>query len=738
MLKTKFIKNAYDFGDILVKPSVVLKEGKETPNYVEDETDKLLHLSAVSDKYNDDIYIYNNGGYFTAKRVFTNKSEETIKLIELEFKFSGIDFKGDASEDYFYSAENSRIYGNMTFPIDYKRSADDAMNMEFDVQANNRWADPGVVSDRINASPYQPFPAILISNYKSKEGLVHGTLSQEVFFHNYLVSHDKTGIVLDVLSSFKGVEYLEIEKGQSICDEWYFGKCQNAEDIECIFEEYIRVLRTKLPPSRGDKINKDNVVWGSWNDGISRSISEDMLVNEAKAIKKYFPTVKWFQIDDGYSTYDIANAMCMPYAGDKEFNYERFPKGFRHCADEIRKVGLRPAVWIGGLCSHDTLIYKEHPEWFCDYSIRLTGQSPLDPSQEEVRKYMSKALDKLILEYGFDGVKQDFWSFPYEDSADLYKNKNVSGYQMRKWWLGEIRKRLPQDAHFEAVGDLVMANPFLSEFYTNYRYCIDIGKGIWENMKASMFWGVGCFSLHLGDVFVPNSDGIAYLKALSNDEFMHWTNFVVITRSLVELAGKYSEEDGTSERFKVIKKAANCLNNGQDIHYAQFNYRDKGMVIPHIIYIDTPLFTTGETCDNLPLKTIGLFNTYDEEKTITITSKDFGLKEGKYLLTDVWTGKQYDFNKKSYTVTLKPRASQLLTLTKVQKVAIYDSNVKLSNVKVEKNAIIFDLEYGDDVCFIVGAKPKKVSYNGTVIDFTYNGNKLCFKAIDKGLVNIVF
>ncbi len=737
MQKTNFIKNSFNFGDIKIEPSIVLKDGVNAPKYSEAETQNYLHLSYENTTFSDDIYIYKHDGYFTAKRVFTNKGD-TLKLVELAFKFSGIDFSSKKTDDYFYSAENSRIYGNMTFPIDYKRSYDDAMNMEFDVQANNRWADPGVVSDRINASPYQPFPAILLSNYNIKDGLVHGTLSQEVFFHNYLVSHNDMGLTLDIFSSFKGVEYLEIEKGQSIYDEWYFGKCNNAENIEEIFTEYIKVLRTKMPPSYGSKVNKDNAVWGSWNDGISRSISEEMLINEAKAIKKLLPTVKWFQIDDGYSTYDIANAMCMPYAGDKEFNYERFPNGLKHCADEIRKVGLRPAVWIGGLCSHDTLIYKEHPEWFCDYSIRLTNQSPLDPSQEEVRAYMSKALDKLVLEYGFDGVKQDFWSFPYEDSMDLYKNKNVCGYQMRKWWLGEIRKRLPQDAHFEAVGDLVMGNPFLSQFYTNYRYCIDIGKGIWENMKTSMFWGVGCFSLHLGDVFVPNSDGIAYLKALSNEEFMHWTNFVIITRSLVELAGKYSEEDGTSERFKVIKKAVNCLNNGQDVHYAKYDYRQKGMVMPNIIYIDTPLFTVDEICDCLPIKTIGLFNPYDEETTITITAKDFGLSEDKYVLTDVWTAKQYDFNKKSYTITLKARESQLLTLSKVQKVAIYDSNVKLTEVKVNKKTISANLEYGDDVCLVLAKEPKKVYFNGVGVQYKFNNNKLLFTTSDKGLLKIEF
>ena len=90
----------------------------------------------------------------------------------------------------------------MTFTVDYNRMAEDAKDSRFDIQAGNRWADPGVVTERIGASPYQPFPAILLSNYQTKHGLVHGTLSQNVFYHNYLVSHEVDLVKLEVFSSF--------------------------------------------------------------------------------------------------------------------------------------------------------------------------------------------------------------------------------------------------------------------------------------------------------------------------------------------------------------------------------------------------------------------------------------------------------------------------------------------------------------------------------------------------------
>ena len=74
MLDTNFIKKAFNFGDITISPSVVFSDKTIKSNYKIAESDNLLHLSASEKEYQDDIYIYSHGEYFTAKRVFTNKS----------------------------------------------------------------------------------------------------------------------------------------------------------------------------------------------------------------------------------------------------------------------------------------------------------------------------------------------------------------------------------------------------------------------------------------------------------------------------------------------------------------------------------------------------------------------------------------------------------------------------------------------------------------------------------------
>ncbi|MCM8771839.1 MAG: hypothetical protein NC922_01995 [Candidatus Omnitrophica bacterium] len=42
-----------------------------------------------------------------------------------------------------------------------------------------------------------------------------------------------------------------------------------------------------------------------------------------------------------------------------------------------------------------------------------------------------------------------------------------------------------------------MANPFLAEYFNNYRYGIDMGDGNWENFLTNFRWATTYISLHL-------------------------------------------------------------------------------------------------------------------------------------------------------------------------------------------------------------------------------------------------
>ena len=162
--------------------------------------------------------------------------------------------------------------------------------------------------------------------------------------------------------------------------------------------------------------------------------------------------------------------MGVVYEGETGIDRKKFPSGLKSYVNKIKDIGLKPAIWIGGFCPKNSKIYKEKKDWFIDYNYRVEWTAPLDVSLPEVRKYMLLALDKFFVEYGFEGVKHDFWSYAFEDSHDLLTYKEKSGYEYRSWWLSEIRKRLPSFGYMESGCDIGLGNPFLGEFFDNYRY----------------------------------------------------------------------------------------------------------------------------------------------------------------------------------------------------------------------------------------------------------------------------
>lgn len=635
----------------------------------------LLNHNIILEQINEkdfeitwDIKKVENG--YVVSRKIKNITTQKIKLKELKANLNGINFGLDATQDYFYTNENARVFCNLTIPVDYDRKNQlNEKNNKFGLTINRKWNDPDVASGRICDSPYQPFPAILLSNYQNKEGIVVGSLSQDFFYHSFEVSHNKDGLILEIYSSFKGVEYREVAPNEILADIFYVGEIDFADDINRVFSNYVKVLRQHLKNNIASKsTNRNTLIWDSWNDGIYRDVSESMLLNEASALKKLFPTVEWFQLDDGYSAYceenvDLdAHGLGVPFEGEEGIDKIKFPNGLKAYTDKIKKIGLKPSVWIGGFCPVKSRIYKERPDWFIDYTYRVDWTQPLDISKNDVRDYMVYAIDKFINGYGFEGVKHDFWSYAFEDSHDLLFNKDKSGYEYRNWWLNEIRKRIPEYGYMQTGCDLAMGNPFLGKYFNNYRFGLDVGGGNWENIKTTMFWSVAMLSTHTGDLFIPNSDSAGLLPGLNDVDFMFVINFQIITRTLVELSGRYSLVDLENKRLKVLQRATSYLNNGEDVYFAKYDYRKSGEVLPEIIYINSPCFANDEDFKDV-VKTVAFFNPCESQKEIIFSLYDLRLADAEYLFTEVWDNSSLTV-KEGSSICLDAHGSKLYVVEK--------------------------------------------------------------------------
>lgn len=724
-------------GDVKIKPFIVI-DGKtlfpDSFSINENKTASNVHLSL---EYNcglrEDVFIQCHSRHVVCRRRTVNHSEKVVKLNEIGVSVDGIQFGGARENDYLYHLENPRIYSKMAVPVDAKRSETNATDGGYDAMAGNRWADPGVVSDRIGASPYQPFPAILLSNHEAATGLAHGTLSQRCFYHNYLVGHRGGSVFLDVCSSFKALAFLEMEPGRTLDDVWYLGGVENARDLSEVFSEYIDVLREHLPPMYGStNINRHSLVWGSWNDGIFRDVDQARLLRNAAFIADHFPTVKWMQIDDGYAALSdeikSSHGLGMPYEGETGVARTKFPDGLKAFTDKVREKGLRPAVWIGGHISNKAKLARENPDWGVDYSFRIKDRMVLDVSKSDVREYMKKALDFFFVESGFEGMKHDFWSYVFEDSHDLLTNKGRSGYEWRDWWLKEIRRRLPADGYLQTGCDIVMANPFLGERFTNYRYGIDIGNGNWDNVKTNFQWGAACFALRIGDLFVPNSDSVGVFPGLSDEEAMLCVNYCLISRSMVEIAGWLYEEE-RNPRFNILKKAVCCPNNGQDVFFADYDYRSTDMP-PTIWFFQGPHFSLLENAPFLPLRTVAIFNLDDDERDFTLNLESLRLSSGKCFVTDVWSNSTRLINTTG-AFRLNPHSSVLLAVNADNgDPQLLDSDFKVDAIDVDGNAMNVTFAFTGAFNISLSRQPSKIDGCSIVEIKRGEGNWMVTGALD--------
>ena len=680
------------------------------------EKNKLHITLKYADNITEEIFIDRiSWNACTVVRRFRNGSEKVLDLNELFCKFIGVTFGETPEEDYFYHVENPRMYVRYCIGIDEDPFAA-CRDSGYDPVAGNRWSDPGTISTRVGRSPYQPFPAILLSNKKTDTGLVHGTLSQNVFYHCYEKKHDSSGMIdFDIFSAFKTISYREVKPGELLTDEWYLGLTCEAGDLEKVFAGYTPVLRRKLQANYGrTNINRHSLVWGSWNDGIFRDITEEKLLKTAKYISENFPTIEWMQIDDGYADLagklTIAHGLGMPYEGEKGIDRKKFPNGMTAFYNKVREYGLRPAIWIGGFCPVETPIYKEHPEWFFDYTYRVTYSQPLDVSKKEVREYMTKALDMLLTEFGCEGMKHDFWSYAFEEGNPLLSGHERSGYEYRRWWLQELRKRLAQDGYLQTGCDIVMNNPFLGEFFTNYRYGIDIGSGNWEHVKTSFLWGSVCFATHTGDLFVPNSDSVGVFPGLTDAEALFCINYCLVTGSMVEISGYLDTYDG-NPRMKLLRKAICCPNNGQEIFMAGLDYRSTNKA-PEKFFFKGPFFSLLRDKEHLPLRTLGFFNLDDEAKELAVTTGDLHLAPGKYLAWNVWENTAVEFND-TLSAPIPAHGSALFSIVpRNGKIQLLDADLKVADVAETADGLLVSFAFAGKavITYFDGSAVKTVEF----------------------------
>ncbi len=173
--------------------------------------------------------------------------------------------------------------------------------------------------------------------------------------------------------------------------------CELAEAYASLWGE--RMQARKARPFTG---------WCTWYYFYGENTEEEVLKCVRRAKELALP-IEYIIVDDGYQR----------AIGDwLEVNGDKFPSGMKFLANEIKKAGFRPALWVAPFAAgEDSLLFSEHSDWILrdregnpalaweHWGVPCYG---LDLSIPEVQAWLKKLFTTLHKDWGYEFFKLDF------------------------------------------------------------------------------------------------------------------------------------------------------------------------------------------------------------------------------------------------------------------------------------------------------------------------------------------
>lgn len=117
-----------------------------------------------------------------------------------------------------------------------------------------------------------------------------------------------------------------------------------------------------------------------------------------------------------------------------------YPNGLGHVADEIRKLGFIPALWIGATCDpSENEMIKEHPEAVLAHRPAWCGQYFLDPTHPAFLKEMLPRMIRQALDWGYEAIKWDCLPITTEVCDDRHDAKYEKDMSSRAAMIGAFK-----------------------------------------------------------------------------------------------------------------------------------------------------------------------------------------------------------------------------------------------------------------------------------------------------------
>lgn len=411
-----------------------------------------------------------------------------------------------------------------------------------------------------------PFPGIFF-HHPDRGTLLMATLSQDRCKPVWTLRRRGRTMHLTAEEGWTGIPAIPVGPEQTVSTErWVL--LHTCGGIPQAIDEYYRLLKKRLSFVGANSILREAILWGSWNYNTRPrgycDITHDYIVRNAAALKQLDGRRPAFvMIDDGYQR-GCSGKRDTSFHGIDSFYPDLanahdpalFPHGMKATAQAIRKAGVRPALWSSPVVRMDTRFGRAHRDWVArlDGSRRWLGKTAwLDYSLPEVREYVRGCWRTIFQDWGYDGLKLDFWTHAFEVPEVRYRRPDRTGIELRNQFLQDIRELVPPDGYILTGCCTNAGNPFIGRYADAARSSLDIGGGTWSEVLRSAQWQTVAAMFYRGDALLCDADSFGWTPGISREENETWATLALVSGSVCEIGGDLTAL--ASEAQRLVKTA---------------------------------------------------------------------------------------------------------------------------------------------------------------------------------------
>lgn len=402
--------------------------------------------------------------------------------------------------------------------------------------------------------------------------------------------------------------------------------------------------------------------WLSWNTYFDTAGSKENL-DEARFAAKHFKPF-------GMEIWNIEswqdNSPRLPVANFHNMNLEtykvQFPEGMKWLADEIRKLGFKPGLWMAPFGTGNNKFYEEHRDWFLHDKkgnpIRCwNGRYTLDPSVSAAREHLKNIFDRASHDWGYEFFKIDGMSGrSHGYCAHLYERPDIRACfadptcrNPFELCVKAFREGIGEDRIFLACqGHFTGAEAFYADASRTGADIVHPNKPVkWENILLQARCTVNQSFAH-ANVFWSDPDCMLVSQtALAREQAQVEATVVALPGQQTFAGDKLAEL--ASDRIKLIQQALPVCDTRPGKLYPQFGH--------------LPIWNLAVKRSFGEWHIVALFNWEDEEKSIGVNIDELGTDPScTFIAWEFWTSTWLGQIKNRLELKVPPRSVRLVSL----------------------------------------------------------------------------